>query len=61
MPKALGRTIITEVNLMIGNIKNLYKIRSMLDACYEHPEKYIAEELLPIVNFRRTASLTMWP
>jgi hypothetical protein len=42
-----------EVKLMVGNIEDLREIWSTLDVCYECPEKYITEALLPIVNFRR--------
>jgi hypothetical protein len=38
---------------MVGNIEDLYEIWSKVDVCFEHNEKYIAEALQPIVNFRR--------
>jgi hypothetical protein len=41
-----------EVKPMVGIIE-LIEIWSTIHVCYEHPEKYIAEELLPIMIFRR--------
>jgi hypothetical protein len=38
---------------MIGNTEDHHEIWSMLDVCNEHLEKYLAEALRPIVNFRR--------
>ncbi len=35
------------------NIEDFQEILSTLEVCYERPEKYITEALLPIVNFRK--------
>jgi hypothetical protein len=38
---------------MVNNIEDLQEIWDMLDTCYGHPKKYIAEALEPIVKYRR--------
>jgi hypothetical protein len=38
---------------MIGHLDDLVEIWETLDTCYERPEKYVAEALKPIVEFRR--------
>jgi hypothetical protein len=52
LPKDLRKKC-TNAKFMFGNIEDLHKIWSPVDVCYERPEKYIAEGLLSIVNFRR--------
>jgi hypothetical protein len=47
------KSVIAEIKVMIGNTEDHHEIWSMLDVCNEHLEKYLAEALLPIVNFRR--------
>ncbi len=44
MPKASKKNVSTI---------ELHVIWSTIHVCYEHPEKYIAEELLPVMIFRR--------
>ncbi len=38
---------------MVGHLEDLEEIWETLDTCYERPEKYIAEALKPILEFRR--------
>ncbi len=38
---------------MIGHLDDLVEIWETLDTCFERPEKYVAEALKPIVEFRR--------
>jgi hypothetical protein len=47
------KSVSMKVYLIIGNIENLHEDWITLDVIYEHPEKYIMEAFLPIVNFRR--------
>ncbi len=41
-----------EISLMFVDIEELQEFWNTLYICYEHPEKYITEALLPIANFR---------
>ncbi len=38
---------------MIGHLEDLLEIWETLDTCYERPEKYMAEVLKPILEFRK--------
>ncbi len=38
---------------MIGHLEDLEEIWETLDTCYKRPEKYMAEALKPIFEFRR--------
>jgi hypothetical protein len=42
-----------EMVKMIGHLEDLVEIWETLDTCYERPEKYVAEALKPIIEFRR--------
>jgi hypothetical protein len=38
---------------MTGHLEDLDEIWETLDTCYKRPEKYMAEALKPILDFRR--------
>jgi hypothetical protein len=38
---------------MVSHLDDLREMWETLDTCYERPEKYMEEALLPIVDFRR--------
>jgi hypothetical protein len=38
---------------MVGNVEDLAEIWDTLDTNFERPEKYIAEALKPIIEFKR--------
>ncbi len=38
---------------MVNDIEALQEVWDTLDKCFDRPEKYIAEALDPIVNFRK--------
>ncbi len=38
---------------MIGHLEDLREIWDTLDTCYKRPEKYMEEDIKPILEFRK--------
>jgi hypothetical protein len=47
--KCLG----TNLKALVGDMEELDKVWDRLVACYDQPEKYIAEALIPTIKFRK--------
>jgi hypothetical protein len=41
------------VKALVGDAEELDKVWDTLDTCYDQPEKYIAEALIPTIKFRK--------
>ncbi len=47
------KCISTDIKALVGNILSLVEIWEKFNVCYDRSEKYIAEALQPLINFRR--------
>jgi hypothetical protein len=50
-PVGLSRCLSGGVKAIVGGIEDLDEVWDTLDTCYNHPEKYIAAALDPIIKF----------
>jgi hypothetical protein len=46
------KSLASSVRILVNDIEDLREAWSMLDTCFDRPEKYITEALEPIVKFR---------
>jgi hypothetical protein len=52
------KSLASSVKILVNGIEDLREAWGMLDACFDRPEKYIAEALEPVTKFKGTKRLT---